>query len=107
MLVVVLLLVLLFSPLSSSLVSLDFSPSDGFKHWEQRRRRLIEKLVPFDKCFTETAATEIMRIINSQQSSAVGLPLPMAIGFEYDNWVGEEWFPNENELKQMKLDEVI
>lgn len=62
---------------------------------------------PAAHCFTEKTTNDIMRIINSNQCSHIGLPLEDAIRLEYDNWLSEDWFPNEKELADMKLDEVM
>lgn len=64
-------------------------------------------MTPVKHCFTEKTANNIMRIINSNQCSSIGLPLDDAIRLEYDNWLSEDWFPNEKELADMKLDEVM
>lgn len=79
----------------------------GFELWRERRENFLTELKKVKHCFTETKTNEIMRVINSSQCSTVGLPLEDAIRLEYDNWLSEDWFPNEKELSAMKLDEVM
>jgi len=90
-----------------SALSRGFDPLIGLENWERRRECFLKTLKPVSKCFSESAASDIMRIINSQQSASIPLPLTAAILIEYDNWLAEDWFPNERELAEMKLDEVI
>lgn len=63
--------------------------------------------IKINHCFTEAKSNEIMQIINSNQCSYVGLPLKDAVRIEYDNWLSEDWFPNEEELVAMRLDEIM
>lgn len=86
--------------------SCGFNPISGLKTWEQNREAYLKKMKPVSKCFSESAASDIMRTINSQQSSSIPLPLTAAIHIEYDNWLAEDWFPNERELAEMNLDDV-
>jgi hypothetical protein len=98
-------LIFLFLVLSHSAVKFDFL--EGFKLWDAKRRNFLGKLHYTKKCFTETKSTEIMAFINSHQCSETSLPLEDAIRIEYDNWLSEDWFPNDKELAEMKLDEVM
>ncbi len=84
-----------------------FDFSEGFKLWNSRRDAFLSKPKKLNHCFTDTKTNEIMRVINSHQCSSVGLPLEDAIRLEYDAWLSEDWFPNDNELAAMKLDEVM
>lgn len=86
---------------------IEFEFSKGFELWNTKRNAFLKDLKKVKHCFTETKTNEIMRIINSNQCSMVGLPLEDAIRLEYDNWLSEDWFPNEKELADMKLDEVM
>lgn len=79
----------------------------GFRLWEERRSHFLSGLKPVGYCFTEKHGTDVMKVINSQQCSIVGLPLDDAIRIEYDNWLSEDWFPNDQELEDMRLDEVM
>lgn len=85
----------------------EFEFLNGFKLWNENRDAFLKELKNVRHCFTETRTNEIMRVINSHQCSSVGLPLEDAIRLEYDNWLSEDWFPNEKELADMKLDEVM
>lgn len=84
-----------------------FNFNQGFELWNSNRDAFLSKLTKINRCFTDNKANEIMRVINSRQCSAVGLPLEDAIRLEYDAWLSEDWFPNEQELASMKLDEVM
>lgn len=86
---------------------IEFEFLKGVELWNKQRDAFLKDLKKVKHCFTETKTNEIMRIINSQQCSTVGLPLEDAIRLEYDNWLSEDWFPNEKELADMKLDEVM
>lgn len=86
---------------------IEFDFLESFKLWNERRDAFLKGLTKVKHCFTETKTNEIMRVINSNQCSTVGLPLEDAIRLEYDNWLSEDWFPNEKELAEMKLDEVM
>ena len=86
---------------------IEFNFFKGFELWKERRDMFLKELKKVNHCFTETKTNEIMRVINSNQCSIVGLPLEDAIRLEYDNWLSEDWFPNEKELADMKLDEVM
>lgn len=95
----------LFGLSYSTFIKFDFL--EGFKLWNQRRDAFLKGLNKVGHCFTDTKTNEIMRVINSNQCSTAGLPLEDAIRLEYDNWLSEDWFPNEKELEAMKLDEVM
>jgi hypothetical protein len=86
---------------------IEFEFLKGVELWNKQRDAFLKDFKKVKHCFTETKTNEIMRIINSQQCSTVGLPLEDAIRLEYDNWLSEDWFPNEKELADMKLDEVM
>lgn len=79
----------------------------SFRLWEHRRSEFLSRMKPVGYCFTENRGTEVMKVINSQQCSVVGLPLDDAIRIEYDNWLSEDWFPNDQELEDMRLDDVM
>lgn len=96
---------LLICAVSATFVDFDFSR--GSRLWSDKRIKFLSKLKYIKHCFTDTKTNEIMRVINSNQCSAVGLPLEDAIRLEYDNWLSEDWFPNDEELAAMKLDEVM
>ncbi len=78
-----------------------------FKAWEEHRQEFLKGLRPVQLCYTEDKAVEIMKVINSRQCSIVGLPLNDAIQIEYDNWLSEDWFPDDQELEEMRLDEIM
>lgn len=86
---------------------MDFDFSKGSRLWNDRRINFLSKIKNVNHCFTDSKTNEIMRVINSNQCSSVGLPLEDAIRLEYDNWLSEDWFPNDEELAAMKLDEVM
>lgn len=86
---------------------IEFDFLKGFEFWNTRRNSFLKELKKVKHCFTEAKTNDIMRVINSNQCSIVGLPLEDAIRLEYDNWLSEDWFPNEKELADMKLDEVM
>ncbi len=86
---------------------IDFDFSQGLELWNNKRDALLRKLEKINYCFTDNKTNEIMRVINSRQSSTTGLPLEDAIRLEYDTWLSEDWFPNDEELAAMKLDDVI
>ena len=88
-------------------ISVENDYLNGFKLWNSRREIFLSNLRYTKKCFTDTMSNDIMRIINSHQCSSISLPLEDAIRIEYDNWLSEDWFPNEKELAEMKLDEVM
>jgi hypothetical protein len=77
------------------------------RNWEIERREFLKDLKPVKLCYTEDMASKIMKVINSHQCSAIGLPLDDAIQVEYDNWLSEDWFPDDQELEDMRLDEVM
>ena len=79
----------------------------GLDSWNSRQTHFLNKTYKIKHCFTEAKSNELMQIINSHQSSSVGLPLEDAIRIEYDNWLTEDWFPNNEELAAMKLDEIM
>lgn len=85
----------------------EFEFNKGLDTWNLRRTKFFHKIYKTKYCFTEAKSNEIMQTINSNQSSFVGLPLEDAIRIEYDNWLAEDWFPTEEELSAMKLDEVM
>lgn len=85
----------------------DFDFSRGSRIWNDKRIKFLSKLKNVNYCFTDNKTNDIMRIINSNQCSSVGLPLEDAIRLEYDNWLSEDWFPNDEELAEMRLDEVM
>lgn len=85
----------------------EFNFLGGFKLWELKRKKFLKTLKGAQKCLTDKNADEIMQIINASKCSPSGLPLEDAIRLEYDQWLSEDWFPNEDELEAMKLDEVM
>lgn len=85
----------------------DFDFSKGSRVWNDQRIKFLSKIKNVNYCFTDSKTNDIMRVINSNQCSSVGLPLEDAIRLEYDNWLSEDWFPNEEELAAMRLDEVM
>lgn len=93
-----------FSLFASAEVTDFISP---FAVWEFKRKEFLRNLRPVKWCLTETKAAEIMRVINSYQCSSTPLPLDDAIHIEYDNWLSEDWFPDEDELEEMRLDDVM
>jgi len=105
MIVPTLLLLLLICFIKATFVDFDFSR--GSRLWNDKRIRFLSKIKIVNHCFTDNKTNEIMRVINSNQCSTVGLPLEDAIRLEYDNWLSEDWFPNDEELAAMKLDEVM
>lgn len=91
----------------SSFTATSFESGKGLEAWDTRRAKFLSEMKPIKYCFTEKMSNDIMRVINSSQCSNVGLPLEDAIRLEYDNWLSEDWFPNDRELAAMKLDEVM
>lgn len=79
----------------------------AFDQWEIKRQEFLKDLRPVKLCYTEDMASKIMKVINSHQCSSVGLPLDDAIQIEYDNWLSEDWFPDDQELEEMRLDDVM
>ena len=96
---------LLICFVDASFVEFDFLK--GYRLWNDKRKNFLGNIKYIKHCFTDNKTNEIMRVINSNQCSAVGLPLEDAIRLEYDNWLSEDWFPNDEELAAMKLDEVM
>lgn len=96
---------IIFGLAHTTFVNFDFY--EGFNRWNLRRDVFLGNLKKINHCFSDNKINEIMRVINSSQCSTVGLPLEDAIRLEYDNWLSEDWFPNEEELAAMKLDEVM
>lgn len=84
-----------------------FDYYENLERWNTRRSEFLSKLGKNKHCLTETVANNAMRVINSDQSSAIGLPLDDAIRIEYEDWISEDWFPNDQELANMRLDDVM
>lgn len=99
------LFLLLINFLEATFVDFDFLK--GSRVWNDKRIKFLSKIKNANYCFTDSKTNDIMRVINSNQCSSVGLPLEDAIRLEYDNWLSEDWFPNEEELAAMRLDEVM
>lgn len=95
----------LFASVTFASSKIEFMSS--FANWELKRKEFLKDLKPVKLCYTEEMASKIMKVINSNQCTSIPLPLDDAIQIEYDNWVSEDWFPDEQELEEMLLDEIM